>query len=709
MSKHRCGLNYLLAASAVALGAPAVHADPVLEEVVVTAQKREENSQKTTISLEVMGALELEERGIASVADLGNTTPGLRLVPFSQSPNTLNIYIRGVGAADSQVTEDSPVGVYLNGVYIARPVGLGSNVVGLDRIEVLRGPQGTLYGRNTTGGAVNLITAKPTDAFGGSQLVGFGNYGAVRMGEMLNVPITDTFYARASLDWDRRDGWVKNTGAGRDFSAYDRVAGRVDLRWKPTDAFTADYSYDQSHDNYTATYYQIASVNPTYSFLGQQPNRVKKAALPQPLQGSQALSGGHTLTLALQTGIGEFKSISAYRFLRAHQYMDFSGNDVLSIFVSDPVNTTQHQISQEVQLVGSTDSKMFDYVAGVYYFKERATVHDRDVAFSAFASFSDVTAINTSYAAYGQLTARPAAESPWSLAMGVRYSKDKRQAKFIANKPDLSMHETQFSNTSPSVSLNYQYSDDLLLYAKATLGYKAGGFNFREGNFDTPFGPEKILTYEAGWKSEWMDHRLRLNNAFFWSNYKDIQLDVNIPGNPDPAATFTKNAGKARVYGIETELNYAATEALRLQLSYAYLYNRFLAVENEDPAQFHLVAAPRNTVAATVDYDIAQLPYGLLNTTVDYSYRSSSLTEPSIRQFHGGYVDHYNVTDWRMSLTGDDWIWRNTKNRVSLWVRNLFDVEYMTSPSGAFECLHAYNLATWGTPRTYGIDFKVSF
>jgi len=195
----------------------------------------------------------------------------------------------------------------------------------------------------------------------------------------------------------------------------------------------------------------------------------------------------------------------------------------------------------------------------------------------------------------------------------------------------------------------------------------------------------------------------------FYSKYKDIQLDVNVPDNPDPTVTVTKNAGRAKVYGLETDLNFAATEALRLQLSYAYIGNKFLEVENEIASHFRLPNAPRNTVNATVDWDIAQTSFGTLNTTVDYSVRSDSWTSTSQRVNNGDLVPGYSLTDARLSLTGNDWIGHDTNCRVTVWVRNVFDKEYRTDPFGSFEALHAIRLTDWGPPRTFGVDFKVSY
>jgi iron complex outermembrane recepter protein len=680
--------------------------EPALQEVTVTAQKRTENLQDTPISIVALGAAELQQRGISNVADLANSVPDLHIMPFGSASTTLEVFIRGIGQVDSQVTEDSPVAIYLNGVYVARPVGLATDQADIERIEVLRGPQGTLYGRNTTGGAINIITASPTDQLGGSELVSFGNFGAVRTQSMVNLPVTDNFSIRASLDWNRRDGWVTNTGIGADWSSYDQLSGRIDMDWKVNDAVKVDYIYDRGKDVFTSDLYQLTIPSPAFSYLPAQPNRLSSTTLATPYQPSNDLISGHTLTVSVATGIGEFKSITGYRETNSDEYQDFSANTTITIYRNDPIIVDQHQISQEFQLVGTSDNKAFDYITGVYFFTEKAGSDDTDlIDLYDIKEVSNVTATNTTYAAYGQLTWRPNGNSPWSYTAGARYTEDKRYAENFST-PNGS---TSYDNFSPSGIVAYQVTPDANLYAKITDGYKAGGFNWREGNFDNPFGPEKITTYEIGWKTEWLDRRLRWNSAVFYSNYKDIQLDILVPNQPNPTLTETENAGKARVAGVESELDFAVTQALRFQVNYAYLYNDITEVAGDDASLYHLPGAPKNTVNTAVSYDIARLPFGVLNAKADYSWRSESFTAARYVIDGGSTVPSYSIADAYLSLDGDNWVGKGTQGHVQLWVRNLADAQYLTDPFGSFSGLHAIKMTNYGTPRTFGVDFGVKF
>jgi iron complex outermembrane receptor protein len=703
MSCNRFGSWPLRAICASLLACPTAWAEPALEEVIVTAQRREQNLQETPISIAAFGEAEIERRGIANVADLAAIVPNLRVVPFGVSPTTLRIYIRGVGVVDSQVTQDPPVGIYLNGVYVARPVGLTLDMAGIERVEVLRGPQGTLYGRTTTGGAINIITKKPGDRLEFSQLLSAGDYNAFRSQTSISGPLSDTFSAGASYTLDKRDGWLENTGAGEDFSEYDRDAWRVDLSWRPRDWLTFDYSYDGSQSDYTADYYHLTQAALPGAFvpgLPTQPHRLDETSLATPFQGSSDEASGHTLTISAQTGIGELKSITGYREVEAHAYNDYSGNTFLTIYRNDPFFMRQHQFSEELQLFGNSDSGRFDYLLGLYYFDESG----REIATDHFFTFPiprDISADNKSYAAYAQVTYRTDKDSPWSFTLGGRYTKDERDASNHILEPA----SREDDNFSPSLMVDYALTDSTTLYGKIVAGYKAGGFNMRQVDFDSSFGPEKLTSYELGWKSELLGRRLRFNGAIFYSDYKDIQLDILVPNQPNPTLTQTTNAGKARVTGVEAELDWLIAEPLRLALSYGYLDNEIEEVEGDDPDLWELPNAPKNSATATLDWDIAKLGIGALNLTIDSSYRDESRT--AARERPGDGVPSYTLTDVRLSLEGQDWIGSNTTMRVTAWVRNAFDEEYYSDTFGSFAGVHAQKVSTYGTPRTYGVD--VSF
>ncbi|HEY0974948.1 MAG TPA: TonB-dependent receptor [Solimonas sp.] len=390
--------------------APAEPASPSasaqLEEIVVTAQKRVESLQETPISIQAFNAEKLSLRGIEGLADLAVQAPGLTIEPFPTHNATLRLFIRGVGLGDAQLTQDPAVGVYLDGVYIARSVGLALDVADLQRIEVLRGPQGTLYGRNTTGGAINLVTRRPlTDAFTMEHKLTFGERGLLFGRSSFNVPVNDDLAFRLALLGSRKDGYVENTGPGGDFGDRQEFALRFDTRWTPTYWLTADYAYDRSDMDYHNYLFQAvqrpnADKGEAELFKGfaqtqsiYATNRLDRLSSGPPLEESGTQVDGHALTLTALLGTQELKYIGAYRELTDREYADLGGgagslryrldSHVYDGPAADRANggptplviptVTQSQWSHELQLSGRLFDDSFKYIVGAFQFSEEAT------------------------------------------------------------------------------------------------------------------------------------------------------------------------------------------------------------------------------------------------------------------------------------------------------------------------------------------------
>ncbi|WP_339676010.1 TonB-dependent receptor [uncultured Zhongshania sp.] len=378
-----------------------------LEEVIVTAQKKAESLQDTPISLTAFGEERLEIDGISNLGDIGSKVPSLTIEPFPINNATLRIFIRGIGLADVQVTQDPPVGIYVDGVYIARSTGTALDVAELQRIEVLRGPQGTLYGRNTTGGAINLITKRPTtDVFEFKQKFTVGNRGLFTSKTSANIPISDTLAAKVAYLRTQSDGFIENTGPGGDFGDKEVEGYRVDLRWDISDSMTLDYAYDNSDFEYYNYMYQ--SINPAIQNKGQaepirefavsqskhSADRFSSMATTRNFEASTTEIDGHSFILTKDFENMQFKYIGAYRELRDASYADLggglgsedyrvdsneycgpsvtaaNGTDCLPLVI--PV-ISQEQFSHEFQLSGSLFNDSLDYILGAYYFEEEAT------------------------------------------------------------------------------------------------------------------------------------------------------------------------------------------------------------------------------------------------------------------------------------------------------------------------------------------------
>lgn len=393
---------------------------PRLEEVTVTAQRRAEPLQETPISLAAFGEERLEVEGVTGLEDIRGLVPGLTIDPFPINNGTLRVFIRGIGISDAQITQDPPVGVYLDGVYIARSTGAAMDIADLSRVEVLRGPQGTLYGRNTTGGAINLITARPnTEEITFKQTLSAGSRNLASSKSTLNLPVTDHLAVKFGALFQQQDGYVDNTGPGEDFGDREVAGYRLDLRWQATDDLTVDYAYDRSEVDYTNNSYQ--HIRPRTPVQGSQADLIDSSANTQyttgfadelatimPFLPSYTEIEGHSLTLTQEFDGFQLKYLGAYRSLFDQSYADLGGGAGLApgqdphglsnaskrVFRLDtgeycgqaaqfvlgsgqctptvrPI-VDQEQWSHEFQVTGETFDQRLEYIAGLYYFREEA-------------------------------------------------------------------------------------------------------------------------------------------------------------------------------------------------------------------------------------------------------------------------------------------------------------------------------------------------
>ena len=375
-----------------------------LYEIVVTAQRKVSSLQDTPISMEAFSEEKLQMRGIGGVEDLGSNVPSMVIEPHPLSNTTLRITIRGVGITDSQVTQDPAVGIYLDGVYLARSVGLALDLADIERMEVLRGPQGVLYGRNSTGGAVNILTKKPDPSlFNMDHKITIGDRNLFVAKSSFNVPLSDEFAVKLALLGKNAGGFVENTGEGEDFGDRQALGLRFDARWLAVDGLTVDYGYDFTDLEYVNYMFQgvllpetphgLAEFFKPYAIANSvySDRRLDRLASGAPMEASTARVSGHTFILTQQFDAFELKYIGAYRKLEDSQYPDLSGGagDTgyridLNAYDSAAARlanggqptplviptTFQDQWSHELQISGQAWDDRISYIAGLYYFTE---------------------------------------------------------------------------------------------------------------------------------------------------------------------------------------------------------------------------------------------------------------------------------------------------------------------------------------------------
>jgi len=756
--------------------------DPmVLEEVIVTAEKRSESLQETPISISAFDAGMIDDLGISDLSDLNGLAPNFSLTPFPNSRSALVLFMRGVGNNENQITQDPAVGVYMDGVYIGRSAGLASDVADLERIEVLRGPQGTLYGRNTTGGAVNMVTSKPRGTFGFQQTVSVGNYDMWKSVTKIDTDKIGDVAGKFTYLTGERGGWVENTGKGDDFSSEEKDAGRVAVHWDAAEKVTVDYAYDFSNIDGVQNYYQIISVdpvvaqgtfvgslsyNPLFSAIPGSPtpteqatidataagivagyqaaassSRNSKGSWEEPADPSKTEIYGHSLTVSVDTEIGTFKSITAYRELDENIDQDYSGGSGIPTFHAQS-EVGHQQSSQEFQLVGDAFNNTVHYVTGLYYYHETGkeqeftavnpSEYDGTPA-SMFATGATVVENrsinmkNSAVALYGQATYdfTPAL----SATLGARYTQDKREAtKYFGNtgidfdnlgtplSPITVSDSETFSKFNPSVTLDYKLTDDIAVYGKVVTAYKSGGYNLRSGrdNFTPPFDEENIVSYELGAKTELLDRRVRLNAAAFNSKYKDMQVQ-QIPSVSRPSQTVVVNAGEASIDGFELDATARIVEGLTAMVGYGYTHAVFdEVIDKSSPtsptfgqdlaSEYVMPYAPMHSYNATLDYVFPSIGVGTLRGLLNYTWVDEQYGTGKNDDIEGFKLDDRGILNARLALE-EIGVGSDGSLATSLWIRNWENKAYYA---------HAVSFgyartATFGEPRTYGIDITYNY
>lgn len=666
-------LIFVALSASAALAADAAVADAAADDsglatILVTAEKRPENLQSTPISISVMRSDDLVNRHVTSLLDLGDgSIPSLKIAPFYSRNSALIVNIRGIGVLSdgNQPARDQGVGVYVDGVYLGRAQGLGTALFDIENIEVLKGPQGTLFGRNTEGGAVNITTKKPTGEFHFNGTGGMGNFGSYKGEVHVDLPS----FANVALKIDgvvaHRDPLVKNPLSGADgFNQYDKRGLHVEALWKPMPDFSADYSFDISRDESTSQYLNLikAGTNVLAAAATIQPDRVRTANVGVPQQPSVGKVHGHRLTLEWQAAPEvTLKSITSYRKLSQSQFDN--GSAATSMSTTPAVLGTtgftgfqfarnslamfdQNQWSQEVQAIG--DVGRVKFVAGALYYREH--VADNAQAFNTntftnaagstyTAAFIDpatraidrASHVTTkSVGVFGQATWTP---DIWNDAVhltgGLRWTKDSKHGALeivnnalpvnragVAGEIELN---ASWSRVDPMVNLAVDLSDDVHVYGKWSTGYKSGGANSRSQEYD-PFNPESVSIFEIGAKTEFFDNHARFNIAAYAGDYKNIQVDFNRPYETGGVRTTrttlsTVNApGKGGLHGVEAELTVNPLEGLTLSASYAYQYVRIPAAVNPYPNAVGVISTlavpvyqtytPKHSASGAIDYEL---------------------------------------------------------------------------------------------------------
>ena len=718
-----------------------------IQEVVVTAQRREENLQTTPIAITALSAEALNKQGVTDFAGVANASSSLNFTPYPSSSNTLILYMRGQGVADAnQITQDGSVGLYEDGFYISRPQAETFDLADVERVEILRGPQGTLYGRNTTGGAVNIISKKPTGELDFKVSLDGGNRNYVRALATMNLPkVAGGLSSKVTLLYSNIDGNVHNAG-GEDYNKEEQKGGRLSLRWDTGGIFTADYFFEIGQIDSTPIYYvnnSLVGLIPGYPQSNSIPSQTWEP-IALPLSIAKFNADGLTLSFRLNDST-TLRSLTGYRGLDSRFTQDYAGafsNPASAGFIgitnfagADIVQS--NVFTQELQLVGDI-GKSFDYVAGLYYFDEHANhIEDVSIGIPLFAPgaplffpFSEldhrvVEADAKSKAAYVQGTYK--VNDKLSLTAGGRYTKDDRSASRLlqANQtitlltpggplpfpvpsaPDNGANSLSFSKFNPAGTINMAWTPDVNTYFRVATGYKAGGSSEAgpPGSFGLTFKPENVTTYELGLKSYWFSHTLRTNVALFHSDFKDMQLQFDVDPN-NLAVVQAYNAGTAKVDGAELEILWSPVNDLTLGLDYTYLHTSIdevtaIAGTIFDPAVnplspykvgdnvapvFRLPYAPQDILNATADWTMFHTRGGSLELALNYRYQGRQYDTAPTGPAVPGSTEFYSIPGHGVLDGKLRWNFNLADSKktmnVSVWGKNLTDKTYQAHVIG---------------------------
>ena len=744
------------------------------DEIVVTARKREENLQTTPISITAFTAPALRARSMRNLRNVGDFTPNLH---FSVSggidgaPSVASVFIRGIGHLGSGIFEDPAVGIYVDGVYLARAQGSVFDLLDLERVEVLRGPQGTLFGKNTIGGAVSLVTRKPSNQFAGDVELTVGDLDRLDVRARVGGGLSEKVYGSFAAQTARRDGYARSLATGREYNNDDRWVARGALRFLPSDRtvidLTADFTDedidgldqvlvslgDDDPANFVVFYNQVmASAGlPTYS------EAFVSSDLYESFSGSPNRHAGDVAGLTLRFdsvfGPGNLTSITAVRRLDFDDTSDRDG--IPQVFVDVAARQQQEQLSQELRWNGLGWDDRLTWTLGGLYFEEDAEsdgVTDIfDGLFEALEAapgpvfslpglpnlcdpgpappgfpclggagnplnfifgtgFVDATEQEVrSYAAFGQATW--AASARLSATAGLRYTLEEKDFSFDRINLPLNVrtalaNDDRWNALSPKLGLEFQLTPEHLLYGSVSWGFKSGGFNgITQGRAVLdPFDPEEIVAYEAGFKTDWLDNRLRVNGALFFNDYTDIQFTSALIDDSGVISFPIRNAGEAETRGFELDLALRPTRRFELTGAVGYLDTEYTELDSPGPGGPRLDGefpkAPDWTVSLSPQIRFEAGDAGTISLRVDYSYRG--------RVFHDVFNAEtsaqpaYSLINSRLTFVdaADRW-------EIALFGTNLGDEQYIEN--GLFVVGFGPTLVVAGRPREWGLSARYRF
>lgn len=699
-----------------------------VEEITVTAQRTNQSSQAVPLAITALSGDFLEKSNIEGFNDLKTRAPSLTYDEFA--PGQPRYTVRGIGNTNKSSGVDPGVAVFVDDVYMGRPAMTSTDFSDLDRVEILRGPQGTLFGRNATGGAISFFTRRPDDHFRFEAKATAGNYHLFGGNVLLAGPLSETVSGKIDISVRRHDGYAFNETTGNDIENERYVGGRAALRWQPNDAWDVQLNVDGSRRRGTGPWWDLAIEGP--KALGK--------ANPQPRRGKNYADDGYAdidnFGISLNSNwtgdIGTITSITAWRYSSNNNRANTTGLNVLPL--SDPNrkslyytlfiqqdDETARQFSQEVRLASDIGNR-FKLVAGAFFYRDHVD-HSRltDYEFVNFGAglagryVFDATNRTTGYALFANGTYELA--DKLELEAGLRWSHDHKEhvvtgsganyARFRNNGVVVPGYTAaagaSWSAATPMVSLKYQVKPAVMLYATVSRGFKSGGFNDTDNDRVSalrPFNPEYVWNYEAGLKSSWLDRRLQFNASAFYMRYTDLQVSILTTVDPLlPPVPVNGNAGRTTIKGIELELNAVPVRGWNIYGNYTYTDGKINEL-NTGTTNFAGKLLPRVPKHKYFIGTSVTQPVGDFTVTgrLDYSYQTSYFSTIQNLATERSLAQKNLDAGLTVEMPGGRWT-------LDIWGKNLtneLNINSITDVTGdAF--------ATYLPPRTFGATIKVRY
>ena len=732
-----------LAGTALAGGAvPALAQDttPVATEaaaeepgdIIVSARRRDETLQQTPVAITAIPAQALESKATINIGDLQGAAPNVLITNQNSGAAAANVSIRGLTFADVEKSFDPTVAVVVDGVFIGTSTGQFFDFFDIQQIEILRGPQGTLFGRNTIGGVINITRTRPTLEWGGKFEASYGRFDTLATRAVVNVPLVEgTLGLKGFYFHNESDGYYRHGITGKRVGSSNNENFGVALRLEKG-GFDANLTLEKQVQRFDPVNSNIAKTGELFCNFepANECNRNTTTDLYTVFNDpavSRYSSPAATLEMNLDLGAVKLTSVTGYRESDEFQTQDFDASS------SDLYFTTRtqdfRQFSQELRASGDITDAL-DYVVGVYYYDHKYSLDQVTRLFGGPAPEQIITGTSKSFAVFGDFN--------WELTdkfrafFGGRWTKDRKTNFNNVGGVQFPLVKKTFDKFTPRVGVDYRPNDDILVYASWSRGYRSGGFSGRGQTLissTTPFGPETVDSYEVGFKTAWLDRRLLFNVAAFYADYSDLQQNTTIPVPPPSVGneTIVTNVGSATIKGLEVDLTARPFAGFTLTGALGLLDSKFKGFITQAPdaagnlltfdySRNHLIYNPNVTASVTADYEVPTA-FGALLFNVGYRFidnydQQISLgpttvgsngiiivggNDPRVRSDKQGLLDASATA--RFNIGG-------ARAKLTVFGRNLADDR---GPNAAFTVAGLWSFASAREPRTYGVTLGFEF